>query len=101
ASIENISLTESVAHKRRLVAPEGRLALKEKVFYWLREGLIRKVLDPEWITNAVPIKLTNGTCKVQMDYSGLNKACAKDRYPFPEEEKELTSLMGYSYKCFL
>ncbi|GJW76064.1 reverse transcriptase domain-containing protein [Tanacetum coccineum] len=64
------------------------------------EGLIRKVLHPEWITIAIPIKLTNGTWKVQMDYSGLNKACDKDMYPLPEEGKELASLMGYPYKCF-
>ncbi|GJZ55017.1 reverse transcriptase domain-containing protein [Tanacetum coccineum] len=34
-------------------------------------------------------------------YSSLNKACAKDMYPFPEEGEELASLMGYPYKCFL
>ncbi|GJU89770.1 reverse transcriptase domain-containing protein [Tanacetum coccineum] len=71
-------LAEPVVHKRRPVAPEGRLAMKEKVFRWLGEGLIRK-----------------------MDYSGLNKACAKDMYPLPEEGEELASLMGYPYKCFL
>ncbi|GKC71624.1 MAK10-like protein [Tanacetum coccineum] len=38
---------------------------------------------------------------MEVDYSSLNKACAKDIYPFPEEEEELTSLMGYPYKCFL
>ncbi|GKC79206.1 hypothetical protein Tco_1129980 [Tanacetum coccineum] len=88
-------------HKRRPVAPKGRLALKEKVSRWLGEGLIRKVLHPEWITNAIPIKLTNGTWKVQMDYFGLNKACTKDMYPIPDEGEELASLMGYPYKCFL
>ncbi|GJV88143.1 hypothetical protein Tco_1532081 [Tanacetum coccineum] len=92
---------EPVTHKRRPVAPEGRLALKEKVFRWLREGLIRKVQHLEWITNAIPIKLTNGTWKVHVNYSTLNKACAKDMYPFPEEGEELASLMGYPYKCFL
>ncbi|GKA60282.1 reverse transcriptase domain-containing protein [Tanacetum coccineum] len=65
------------------------------------EGLIRKVLPPKWITNAIPIKLTNETWKVQMDYSGLNKACAKDMYPLLEEGEELASLMGHPYKCFL
>ncbi|GKB21003.1 hypothetical protein Tco_0854926 [Tanacetum coccineum] len=94
-------LDEPIVHKRRPVAPEGRLALKEKVFHWLRERLIREVLHPKWITNAKPIKLTNGTWKVQMDYSGLNKACAKDMYPLPKEGEELASLMGYPYKCFL
>ncbi|GKD29457.1 hypothetical protein Tco_1240235 [Tanacetum coccineum] len=94
-------LAEPVVHKRRPVAPEGRLAPKERVCRWLGEGLIRKVRHPEWITNAIPIKLANGTWKVQMDYSSLNKACSKDMYPFPEEGEELASLMGYPYKCFL
>ncbi|GJT40510.1 reverse transcriptase domain-containing protein [Tanacetum coccineum] len=35
-------LVEPMVHKRRPVAPEGRLALKERVFHWLGEGLIRK-----------------------------------------------------------
>ncbi|GJW22869.1 hypothetical protein Tco_0033491 [Tanacetum coccineum] len=39
-------LSEPVVHKRRPVAPEGRLALKEKVFRWLGEGLIRKDMYP-------------------------------------------------------
>ncbi|GJX12103.1 hypothetical protein Tco_0201962 [Tanacetum coccineum] len=69
---------EPMTHKRRPTTPKGRLALKEKVFRWLKEGLIRKV-----------------------DYSSLNKVCAKDMYPFPEEGEELASLMGYPYKCFL
>ncbi|GKC74698.1 hypothetical protein Tco_1120581 [Tanacetum coccineum] len=38
---------------------------------------------------------------IEMDYSGLNKACAKDMYPLPKEGEELASLMGYPYKCFL
>ncbi|GJR87911.1 hypothetical protein Tco_0211922 [Tanacetum coccineum] len=87
-----------MAHKRRPIAPEGRLALKEKVFRWLKEGLIRKDQHPKWITNAIPIKLANGTWKVQVDYSSLNMVCARDMYPFPKEREELASLMGYPYK---
>ncbi|GJU13610.1 reverse transcriptase domain-containing protein [Tanacetum coccineum] len=80
---------------------EGRLALKEKVFHWLKEGLIRKVQYPEWIANTITIKLASGTWKVQVDYSSLNKVCAKDMYPLLEEGEGLASLMGYPYKCFL
>ncbi|GJW37534.1 hypothetical protein Tco_0060454 [Tanacetum coccineum] len=39
--------------------------------------------------------------EVQVDYSSLNKASAKDMYPLPEEGEGLASLMGYPYKCFL
>ncbi|GJY73832.1 reverse transcriptase domain-containing protein [Tanacetum coccineum] len=39
--------------------------------------------------------------KVEVDYSSLNKVCAKDIYPFPEEGEGLKSWMKYPYKCFL
>ncbi|GKD38299.1 reverse transcriptase domain-containing protein [Tanacetum coccineum] len=38
---------------------------------------------------------------MEMDYSGLNKAGAKDMYPLLEEGEKLASLMGYPYKYFL
>ncbi|GKE44163.1 hypothetical protein Tco_1471447 [Tanacetum coccineum] len=54
-------LAKPVVHKRRPMAPEGSLALKERVFRWLKEGLIRKVQHPEWIANTTSDKLANGT----------------------------------------
>ncbi|GJW16148.1 hypothetical protein Tco_0020281 [Tanacetum coccineum] len=83
------------------MTPDGRMVLKEKVFRWLKEGMIRKVRHPVWVANTIPVKLANGSWKVQVDYSSLNKVCAKDMYPFPEEGEGLASIMGYSYKCFL
>ncbi|GJY96616.1 hypothetical protein Tco_0513526 [Tanacetum coccineum] len=83
------------------MTPDGRLELKEKVFQWLKEGMIRKVRHPVWVANTIPVKLANGTWKVQVDYSSLNKVCAKDMYPFLEEGEGLASIMGYPYKCFL
>ncbi|GJW68414.1 reverse transcriptase domain-containing protein [Tanacetum coccineum] len=77
------------------------IQLKRVQGLWKEEGIIRKVRHPEWIANTIPVKLANGTWRVQVDYSSLNKVCAKDMYPFPKEGKELASLMGYPYKCFL
>nr|GEZ23373.1 hypothetical protein [Tanacetum cinerariifolium] len=68
-------LAESVVHKKRPLTPDKRQALKEK--------------------------LASDAWQVQMDYSGLNRICAKDMYPFSKVEDELASLMGYLYKCFL
>ncbi|GKF68245.1 hypothetical protein Tco_0197924, partial [Tanacetum coccineum] len=92
---------EPVVHKRRPLTPDERHVLKERVFGWLKERTIKKVQHPEWVANTRPIKLANRTWKVQVDYSSLNKVCAKDMYPFPEEGEELESLMEYPYKCFL
>ncbi|GKD89268.1 hypothetical protein Tco_1364775 [Tanacetum coccineum] len=92
---------EPVVHKRRPIIPDGRLVLKEKVFRWLKEGMIRMVQYLVWVANTIPDNLANGTWKVQVDYSSLNKVCAKDMYPFLEEGEGLASLMGNPYKCFL
>nr|GEX22957.1 hypothetical protein [Tanacetum cinerariifolium] len=49
-------LAEPVVHKRRPMTPDGRHALKERVFRWLKEGTIRKVQHPEWVANTIPVK---------------------------------------------
>ncbi|GKC89964.1 hypothetical protein Tco_1150613 [Tanacetum coccineum] len=84
--LKSYPLAELVVHRRRPLTLERRQALREKVFNWLKEGTIRKVQHPEWITNAILIKLASGAWKVQVDYSSLNRVCAKDMYPFPEIE---------------
>ncbi|GKB83426.1 hypothetical protein Tco_0950321 [Tanacetum coccineum] len=53
-------LSELVVHKRRPMTPDGRQALKERVFRWLKEGTIRKVQHPEWVAKAILVKLANG-----------------------------------------
>ncbi|GJV13525.1 hypothetical protein Tco_1355066 [Tanacetum coccineum] len=65
-----------------------------------KEGTIRKVQHPKWVANTISVKLANGTWKVQVDYSTLNKVYAKDMYPFSEKGEELASLMEYPHKCF-
>nr|GFB45046.1 hypothetical protein [Tanacetum cinerariifolium] len=47
------------------MTPVGRLVLKEKVFRWIKEGMIRKVRHPVWVANTIPVKLANGTWKVK------------------------------------
>ncbi|GKB64981.1 reverse transcriptase domain-containing protein [Tanacetum coccineum] len=42
-------LAKPIVHKRRPMTPNGRQALKEKVFHWLKEGITRKK-----ISNVVP-----------------------------------------------
>nr|GEY79264.1 hypothetical protein [Tanacetum cinerariifolium] len=94
-------LAEPVIHRKRPLTLDHRKVMKEKVFEWMREGMFRRVQHPGWLANAVPIKQRNGTWQMQMDYTSLNKVCAKDMYPFSKMEEEIGSLIGYKYKCFL
>ncbi|GJV37184.1 hypothetical protein Tco_1409661 [Tanacetum coccineum] len=71
-------LSEPVIHKKWPLNPDQRRVLKEKVFEWLKAGIIRKVQYPGWVANAMPIKLRDDTWKVHLEYSCLNKVCVKD-----------------------
>ncbi|GJY55646.1 reverse transcriptase domain-containing protein [Tanacetum coccineum] len=86
---------------KRPLTPDQREALKDKGFKWLREGVIRRVQYPRWVANVVPIRQKDNAWWMHVDYTSLNKVCAKDMYPLPKIEGELGSLMGYQYKCFL
>ncbi|GKC29772.1 hypothetical protein Tco_1037066 [Tanacetum coccineum] len=94
-------LAEPIAHRKRPLTPDQRQVLKERVFNWLKEGIIRRVQYLGWVTNAVLIKQRSGSWKVQMDYTSLNKVCEKDMYPLLEVDETLASLGGHQYKCFM
>ncbi|GKB88404.1 hypothetical protein Tco_0960676 [Tanacetum coccineum] len=59
--LKTYPLAEPVAHRKRPLTPDRRQALKEKVFNWLKEGIIRRVQHPEWVTNATLFKLASAT----------------------------------------
>ncbi|GKE38525.1 reverse transcriptase domain-containing protein, partial [Tanacetum coccineum] len=51
----------------------------------------QKGSTPEWDAHTIPVKLANETWKVQVDYSSLNKVCAKDiQIRMAENDKEKT-----------
>ncbi|GKC52293.1 hypothetical protein Tco_1075038 [Tanacetum coccineum] len=45
----------------RLDADDQKIILKEKVFEWLKEGIIRRVQYPGWVANIVPVKQRDST----------------------------------------
>nr|GEZ40177.1 reverse transcriptase domain-containing protein [Tanacetum cinerariifolium]GEZ52662.1 reverse transcriptase domain-containing protein [Tanacetum cinerariifolium] len=97
ASRENAkeAFTVSLEHPDHYVMIETTLTTN------YRQLLVDALLENREIANTMPIKLASGTWKVQVDYSSINKVCAKDMYPLSEEGEGLASLMGYPYKCFL
>ncbi|GKA46440.1 reverse transcriptase domain-containing protein, partial [Tanacetum coccineum] len=43
----------------------------------------------------------DGSWRMCVDFTDLNKACPQDCYPLPEIDWKVESLCGYPYKCFL
>nr|GEZ79831.1 reverse transcriptase domain-containing protein [Tanacetum cinerariifolium] len=49
----------------------------------------------------VDSKLHDGSWRMCVDFTDLNKACPQDCYPLPEIDWKVESLCGYPFKCFL
>jgi hypothetical protein len=49
----------------------------------LSAGVIREVTYPEWLANTVMVKKANGKWRMCIDFTDLNKACPKDKFPLP------------------
>jgi hypothetical protein len=49
----------------------------------LSVGVIREVTYPEWLANTVMVKKANDKWRMCIDFTDLNKACPKDKFPLP------------------
>ena len=48
-----------------------------------RAGFIKPCIDPEWLSNIVPVKEKNGQIRFCMDFGDANRTCPKDDFPLP------------------
>ncbi|GKC05659.1 reverse transcriptase domain-containing protein [Tanacetum coccineum] len=62
---------------------------------------MREVYYHEWLSNPVMVKKHDGSWRMCMDFTDLNKAWPHDYYPLPEIDWKAESLSGYPFKCFL
>nr|GEU29209.1 reverse transcriptase domain-containing protein [Tanacetum cinerariifolium] len=112
-------LDQKVAIRGTLSA-KGRtelcLLLKENldIFTWLSSdmtgvphsklveaGIMREVYYHDWLSNPVMVKKHDGSWRMCVDFTDLNKACPRDCYPLQEIDWKVESLYGYPFKCFL
>ena len=64
-------------------------------------GFIKEVFHPQSITNPVLICKKNGTWRMCVDYTGLNKACPKVPYPLSRIDQVVDLTTGCETLCFL
>ncbi|KAL2474671.1 Uncharacterized protein Adt_35407 [Abeliophyllum distichum] len=69
--------------RRRPLNPERYKALAKEVDKLLKCSFIRESLYPLWVANPVLVKKSNGTWRVCINFTDLNKACPKDNFPLP------------------
>ncbi|GJT35327.1 reverse transcriptase domain-containing protein [Tanacetum coccineum] len=62
---------------------------------------MREVYYHDWLSNPVMVKKHDGSWRMCVDFTDLNKACPQDCYPLSEIDWKIESLCGYPFKCFL
>src|SRR5664279_852776 len=67
----------------RRLNDERYKAIGEEVARLLAVGFIVEVFHPEWLANPVLVLKKNGTWRMCIDYTILNKACPKDPFALP------------------
>jgi hypothetical protein len=87
-------------HLRRF-DEEKRRAIGEEVHKLMAAGFIKEVFHPEWLANLVLVKKKGGKWRMCVDYTGLNKACAKVPYPLPRINQIVDSTAGCETLSFL
>nr|GEW47029.1 reverse transcriptase domain-containing protein [Tanacetum cinerariifolium] len=82
-------------------APERAKAIQAEVQKLVEAGIMREVYYHDWLYNPVMVKKHDGSWRMCVDFTDLNKACPHDCYPLPEIDWKVESLCGYPFKCFL
>jgi hypothetical protein len=70
-----------IKQKERRYTPERRKTIQVEVNKLLEVGFIKPVDYPSWLANPVPVENPDGSWRICIDYTSLNKVCPKDEYP--------------------
>ncbi|GJR99415.1 reverse transcriptase domain-containing protein [Tanacetum coccineum] len=76
-------------------------AIQAEVYKLVAAQIMREVYYHDWLSNPVMVKKHDGSWRMCVDFTDLNKACPQDCYPLPEIDWKIESLCGYPFKCFL
>jgi hypothetical protein len=72
-----------IKQKERRYTSERRETIRLEVNQLLEVGFIRPVDYPSWLANPVLVEKPDGSWRMCIDYTSLNKACLKDEYSLP------------------
>jgi hypothetical protein len=72
-----------IKQKERRYTPERRETIRLEVNKLLEAGFIMPVNYPSWLANPVLVEKPDGSWRMCINYTSLNKACPKDEYSLP------------------
>nr|XP_009418853.1 PREDICTED: uncharacterized protein LOC103998947 [Musa acuminata subsp. malaccensis] len=76
-------------------------AVSDEVERLLAAGFIAEAKYPRWLSNIVLVKKPNGSWRMCVDYTDLNRACPKDCYPSPRIDQLVDATSGHELLSFM
>nr|GFC13572.1 reverse transcriptase domain-containing protein [Tanacetum cinerariifolium] len=73
-----------VWQKKRGQAPERARAIEAEVQKLVDARIMREVYYHDWLSNSVMVKKHDGSWRMCVDFTDLNRACPQDCYPLSE-----------------
>ena len=92
---------KSVKQNRRSFAPERQKAINEEVGKLLQAKAVKEVEYPEWLANVVLVKKANGKWRLCINFTDINSACPKDRFPLPRIDLIVDATAGHELLCLM
>ena len=77
------------------------MTVAAEVQKFLEVGFIRKFQYPEWVSNIISVKKSNGTRRMCVNFANLNKVYSKDGYPFLKIDKLVDSTARHELFSFI
>ncbi|GKA45292.1 reverse transcriptase domain-containing protein [Tanacetum coccineum] len=90
-----------VRQKKRGQAPKRAKAIQAEVQKLVEAGIMREVYYHDCVSSPVMVKKHDGSWRMCVDFTDLNKECPQDCYPLLEIDWKVESLCGYPFMCFL
>jgi hypothetical protein len=76
------------------MSDEKTEATKAEVHRLLEARFIELIAYPTWLANVVMVQKKSGKWRMCIDFTSLNKACPKDKFPLPRIDKIVDSAAG-------
>jgi hypothetical protein len=92
---------KAIKQKKMRYTPERRETIRVEVNKLLEARFIRPVDYPSWLANPVLVEKPDGTWRMCIDYTSLNKVCLKDEYPLPRICQIMDSMATSEFLSFL
>jgi hypothetical protein len=90
-----------VKQKTRKQAQDKQDFIIQEIEKLRQARLICEVADPTWIANPVIMAKGNGSGRLCVDFTSINKACPKDPYLLPRIDQIIDSTAGCDLLRFL